>query len=52
MSEAGVAMSRRTAVVLWILVLLGIGVVWLMAYESGHTLGSDMAKRDNAAEAR
>ena len=34
-------MSRGTKIALWILVLLGIGVVWLMAYNSGYTLGSD-----------
>ena len=52
MSGAGGAMSKRTQTMLWLLVALAIVGVWLMAFDSGYTLGSDMAKRDNAAEGR
>ena len=52
MSGAGGTMSKGTKIGLWIVVLLGIVVVWRMAYDSGYTLGSDIAKRENAEEGR
>ena len=52
MSGAGGTMSKGTKIGLWIGVALGIALVWYMAYSSGFTLGSDIARKENAEEAR
>lgn len=45
-------MTKAKWMVAWILIALAIIGVCLLAYRAGYAVGSDMAERDNRAEAR
>jgi hypothetical protein len=45
-------MNNAKWAVAWILIALAIIGIGLLAYRAGYTAGSDMAERDNRAEAR
>jgi hypothetical protein len=45
-------MTKAKWAIAWILIALAIVGIALLAYRAGYATGSDMAERDNRAEAR